>query len=240
MEDAAPRTPERPSQFKPSSPAVTPTTELARSPRVASASSHELSASVLTPKAREYFVVASKQQQQRLNAARERARALKVRRQWLPPPPPFGTPPSPRTRALIERAQSPAAGELVKFASTSSPVHGELVRLSVRANRAFKLGQYEQAVSIYTSALALCERESLPSAQRAVFWSNRACARVRLRHPKAGADALQDAERARAAALPSERAQYDLALLLVKAKDPRLSTDVSILRVHCLHAFFVQ
>lgn len=160
-------------------------------------------------------------------AAQIRARNLRARRQWQLPPQPFGTPPSPRTRALIERAKCPVGDELVKFASTSSPVHAELVRLSCRASRAFKLGQYEQAVSIYSAALHVCEREGLPSAQRALFWSNRACARVRLRHRRSNVDATQDAERAKAAALPSERAQYHLALIMVKAKDPRLSVDVS-------------
>ena len=124
------------------------------------------------------------------------------------------SPPSPRSRALIAISPGP-----------TSAVNADLIQLSAKGRHAFKLGRFEQAVGIYTTALSLCEQESLPSDDRAVFYINRACARLRQRTVRTDNAACVDAEKAKGAARPTERPQYDLALLMVKAKDVRLTPD---------------
>lgn len=100
-----------------------------------------------------------------------------------------------------------------------------LTELCGRANCAHRARKFARAVKCYSMALAQCEAMGLPSESRAVIFSNRACANIQRPGEAAFAEALRDAERAKRAARSTERAQYDLALMMVRNKDVRLKPN---------------
>jgi len=101
----------------------------------------------------------------------------------------------------------------------------ELQQLCARANRAYRERSFKRAVRLYTLALAMSRQLGLPSEQQAIIYCNRACANLQRPGSLAFGEALRDAERAKSACRVTERAQYDLALMMVRNKDNRLQPD---------------
>lgn len=101
----------------------------------------------------------------------------------------------------------------------------ELRQLCARANRAFQERSFKRAVRLYSLALEMSQRLDVPSELRAVIFHNRACSNLQRPGTRAFGEAVRDAERAKSFCRPTERAQYDLALMMVRNKDNRLQPD---------------
>ena len=135
-----------------------------------------------------------------------------------------------------------AASALPAMASTAIAPHpptelistegnlDELQQLCARANRAYQERSFKRAVRLYTLALAMSRQLGLPSEQQAIIYCNRACANLQRPGSLAFGEALRDAERAKSACRVTERAQYDLALMMVRNKDNRLQPDFRRIR----------
>eukprot|EP01043_Picozoa_sp_COSAG02_P024206 COSAG02_NODE_1316_length_13310_cov_22.515101_5_plen_381_part_00 len=102
---------------------------------------------------------------------------------------------------------------------------GELEMLCGRAQRAYRERSFKRAVRLYSLALAMGQHLGVPLEQQAILFHNRACANVQRPGTQAYGDAVRDAERAKSCCRQTERAQYDLALMMVRNKDNRLQPD---------------
>jgi hypothetical protein len=115
--------------------------------------------------------------------------------------------------------------EPIELARDKAAGRGELEMLCHRAERAYRERSFKRAVQLYTLALAMCQNQGVALEQQAILFHNRACASLQRPGMLAYGDAVRDAERAKACCRRTERAQYDLALMMVRNKDIRLQPN---------------
>eukprot|EP01043_Picozoa_sp_COSAG02_P012374 COSAG02_NODE_476_length_21528_cov_95.026459_13_plen_368_part_00 len=115
--------------------------------------------------------------------------------------------------------------EPIELAQEKGGGRGELEIMCDRAERAYRERRFKRAVQLYTLALTMGQHQGMALEQQAILFHNRACASLQRPGMLAYGDAVRDAERAKACCRRTERAQYDLALMMVRNKDNRLQPD---------------